>query len=320
MQKRGRPQSKRKKKRASGLQAELESMAARGRANTEQVFRAIEKVLASQDFETIEEMNAFLSQAQASGGLDRAMNQPSSDPRERAQDLVYAAAEAPDDDRARELLRQALELDPDCVDALTMLADMESNTPGEMLAGLRKAVAAGERSLGPAFFQENKGFFWGMHVTRPYMRAREGLTRLLAFVGNEAEAIQHLEEMLELNPNDNQGLRYRLLGLYLLNGNVEGADRLFKTFEEDSAVFTWGHLLRCLIAEDFDGAALWLRKARRANRHMGDFLTGRKPIPRTLPDAYAPGSREEAIVCLDEQGRAWLRQPAALEWLKKHAR
>ena len=50
------------------------------------------------------------------------------------------------------------------------------------------------------------------------MRAREGLACELWTMGRGEEAVDHLQEMLRLNPNDNQGVRYTLAS-FLLNLN-----------------------------------------------------------------------------------------------------
>jgi tetratricopeptide repeat protein len=47
-------------------------------------------------------------------------------------------------------------------------------------------------------------------VCPPYMRARLGLAHSLWTAGRRDEAVQHLQDMLRLNPGDNQGVRYTL--------------------------------------------------------------------------------------------------------------
>jgi hypothetical protein len=78
-----------------------------------------------------------------------------------------------------------------------------------------QGVAAGERALGQEAFQRDAGHFWGILETRPYMRARLGLARSLWTAGRRDEAVRHLQDMLRLNPNDNQGVRYTLAGFLL---------------------------------------------------------------------------------------------------------
>src|SRR5260221_8438810 len=46
---------------------------------------------------------------------------------------------------------------------------------------------------------------------RPYMRARLGLAQTLQSLGRDDEALNHYRELVRLNPNDNQGARYRLI-------------------------------------------------------------------------------------------------------------
>ncbi len=69
--------------------------------------------------------------------------------------------------------------------------------------------------LGPEFFEENVGHFWGIVETRPYMRARLGLAFTLWGTGERDAAIEQAQDMLRLNPGDNQGVRYPLM-LWLL--------------------------------------------------------------------------------------------------------
>lgn len=80
-----------------------------------------------------------------------------------------------------------------------------------LVSHMRDVVHLAERDLGPDFFRDHRGHFWSMIETRPYMRARSGLTAALVRAGRREEAIEHLEDMLDLNPNDNQGLREPLL-------------------------------------------------------------------------------------------------------------
>lgn len=64
--------------------------------------------------------------------------------------------------------------------------------------------------------QRDVGHFWGLLETRPYLRTRLGLAHALWTAGRRAEAVQHLQDMLRLNPNDNQGVRYTLARLLAL--------------------------------------------------------------------------------------------------------
>lgn len=238
---------------------------------------------------------------------------------EQAQELVYRALEA----RGRrqvQLARKALELSPDCADAYVLLAEQSMDL--EAVRGLyEQGVAAGERALGPKAFAEGVGHFWGIIETRPYMRARLGLANALEDLGRTDEAVGHYQELLRLNPDDNQGVRDILLPLFLETGRDAEAGALLRQFEQDgSAVWAYGWALWAFRQDrDSEAARKRLREAIRANRRVPDYLTGEVEMPEVLPESYAVGSEEEAILCADTLWEAWEAAPGALHWLEDHS-
>jgi hypothetical protein len=62
-----------------------------------------------------------------------------------------------------------------------------------------------------------------------------------------------------------------------------------------------------------------LREAIATNRHVPKYLLDRESNG-FLPDSYAMGSAEEAIICADQCGEAWNSTPGALAWLDQQAR
>lgn len=233
-----------------------------------------------------------------------------------AQDLAYEAMGNSDPGRALQLAKRALELNPRCVDALLIVARAGSGTTEQLVEQVRAAVRAGEEDLGQDFFQENRGHFWGILETRPYMRARAFLAELLVKSGRTSEAIEHLEAMLELNPGDNQGLRYVLLGHYLALDRLQEAERLFRHYDEASAFFAWGRVLHRFLSGDEPAAQKALAEARQTNRFAEVYLSGSKRLPTQLPEYYGIGDQNEGIVCAVELGEAWAKHPAAVKWLK----
>jgi tetratricopeptide (TPR) repeat protein len=286
------------------------------RSTGEKMMRDVQKALASKSFVDLAEMNDFLK-VLTSPGLKKSLAdlEPES-LKDEAQELAFDAMEAESKPQARKPAKLALAKDPDCVDALALLADIDAKSPQQAIAGLEKAVAAGERSLGTKFIKENKGDFWGLLETRPYMRALEQLAGLLRGEELYPDAIRHYETMLALNPDDNQGVRDPLLGLYLATGNLEGASKLLRDYKNDSmANFAWGRALECYLAADLPGAVTALEDARKTNRFVELDLSGQKPMPKHLPGMYSAGSDEEAILCLDNLSLAWVKHKEAVFWL-----
>ena len=302
------------KKKMAGKKSK--GLPAPARVRMEPMMRDLHRVLKEREFGTIEEANAFLQTLTGTGLTEALQHTAPPSPREQAQELAYEAMEARTDKQARRLVQQALALDPDCVDALLLLAEMGAATPEALMTALEKAVAAGERSLGAAFFAENKGYFWGIAQTRPYMRARFDLGHLLMSAGRLEEAIRHFEGLLELNPNDNQGVRDFLLGCYLSVKNLADAQRLLQDYKNDaSAVFAWGRTLERFLSGDSPGATRALREARRRNRYVEQYLTMQRPLPTEAPETYCLGSDEEAVFCLEALSGAWADNPLAATWL-----
>lgn len=247
-------------------------------------------------------------------------NKTSEAVRRQAQELVNQAAEARYIEDTVRLCKMALELDPRCVDALLLLAST-SNVPDKRVEQLRVAVQVAKEELGgDKYLKQNKGHFWGLWETRSYMRGRAFLAEALQQAGKIDEAIAEYEELIVLNPNDNQGNRYLLMGLYLETDYLAGIHRLQSDYENDGAAnFAWAAVLERLISGDEAGAEQLLADARETNRHFEFFILNKKKMPKILPDYYAMGEESEAIVCMLEIGNAWQQHPDAIRWLHERA-
>jgi tetratricopeptide (TPR) repeat protein len=233
-----------------------------------------------------------------------------------AQEKAFEAMEAP---RAREriaLAREALALSPLCGDAYLVLA-RETADANDALELYRRAVAVGAEALGEAAFQDDVGSFWGLLQTRPYMRARHELALALWRLGHRDEAVGHYHEMLRLNPDDNQGIRYLLIDALLELGREADAGALLKRYKGDgSAHWTWSAaLLTFRRAGNSAPARKALAKAVEANRHVAAYLLGEKPIPPTLPGFIGVGDESEAVSYAHYAAGAWAAAPEAKGWV-----
>ena len=160
----------------------------------------------------------------------------SSDPLSAAQDVMYEAWDCGAKRGRVALAKQALEISELCADAWTLLAEEAAKNVVEERGYLEKAVAAGEaavrQALGADAFEDEKGYFWGILETRPYMRARAALAECLWETGERDDAVAHWQDMLRLCPNDNLGVRH-ILGPKLLGLNqLAAACDLLEEYEE----------------------------------------------------------------------------------------
>jgi tetratricopeptide (TPR) repeat protein len=141
-------------------------------------------------------------------------------------------------------------------------------------------------------------------------------------MGQRAEAVAHYQDMLRLNPNDNQGIRYLLLDGLLFLGRDDEAVGLIQTYEEDgSAAWSWSRaLLAFRRVGDCAQARDALSHARNANKHVASLLLGNKKMPRRLPDYISWGGKDEAIAYVHGAAAAWAAASGALEWLRANQR
>ncbi|HEV2056540.1 MAG TPA: hypothetical protein VGV06_15445 [Methylomirabilota bacterium] len=283
----------------------------------ERVLLEVQRFAATQEFASESEMNDAI-QAKFTGSMDTIASTAGT-PEERAQDLVYRAMDARGRRRIQ-LARKALDLSADCTDAYVLLAE-DCADLGQARDLYAQGAAAGERVLGSTVFSEEAGHFWADVRTRPYMRARFGLARCLEDLGQRHEALPHYRELLRLNPGDNQGARYAFLNALLLAGRDDEAGALLLQFgDEPTAVWQYGGALWAFRREgDCPASRKRLRAAFRSNRHVPGYLMGDSEWASSAPQSYAMGSREEAVICVDELGDAWKATSGALQWLATHA-
>lgn len=262
-----------------------------------------------------------LSARAAMRALEKRLAKEARVPAARAQQLYYDAMDAATDDEEFALIEKALKLDPGNVDALLAALRHRPLPEADEIEVLRTIVAVAERRLGPQAFKEFEGAFWGFVETRPYMRARAQLAEALRAAGRIEEAIAEWEAVLKLNPNDNQGVRYPLLASYLVAGRMDGAARLFETYDECAwnTVFAWGRVLERWLSGDAAGATDALAVARKQNAFTEGFLKRQRRLPKYLPAMYGSGSKEEAVCFAGPLCMAWDRHPQALKWLAGQA-
>ncbi len=254
-------------------------------------------------------------------GLERTLSETGAKRRsaeQRAQDLVYDAMEAATPQQYLDLALQALDLDPANVDALLMVLDAAGCDGEERIDALQGIVVIAAKRLGKKAFKELKPHFWGVLETRPYMRAQLQLAEELRAAGRLEEAIEEYEEMLLLNKNDNQGVRYHLLPCLLALRRMDEARKLLKRHAgewEWNVVFAWSRVLERLVSGDEPRASKALVAARKQNPHMEVYLKGPRRLPKSLPASYSQGSKEEALCYAEPMLMAWQRHPEAGAWL-----
>ncbi|MEH7095054.1 SEC-C metal-binding domain-containing protein [Neobacillus vireti] len=234
---------------------------------------------------------------------------------ERARNLIYDALQS-DGTQRYKFAEEALKLNPNCVDAYVILAE-KTKSLEEAILLFEKGIQAGEQDLGKDFFKENKGYFWGLVETRPFMRAKLHYAEALSLLGKIGEAARQYEELLELNPMDNQGVRYSLFVAYMDLGDLAKAQAILEQYEEPTAQFFYNRLLLELSEHGFSAkAGMLLKGAKKENKYVIPYLIGKKRLPAYPPDYFGFGDENEAIVYADMHLHLWRKIDGLGEWLK----
>jgi tetratricopeptide (TPR) repeat protein len=240
---------------------------------------------------------------------------------DEAQDIVWDAWDTSDPVERVALVKQALEIDPDCADAYNVLGYEETDAE-KRLEYFTRAVENFKKRHDQAFFDEIAGYFWGDIETRPFMRGLQGRGKSLWDSGNHKEAIETFQYMLSLNPNDNQGVRYSLVSWLILADDFQNARKLFKTYDEETACMLFSKLLLDILEKKSDKV---LQKsydaAVTANKYIVPYLLKKKKIPAINPERYTLGSKEEALIYIEDLNGAdvWEGRPDALKVLAELA-
>jgi len=274
--------------------------------------------LRKREFDSTDDINAYMQGFMESGEV------PEDEPEsavEAAQMIMYDAWEATGKDRVL-LARKALEVSPDCADAYVLLAEEVARSHQEALKFYKLGVEAGERALaGYIDDPDMVGHFWSVIETRPYMRAREGLAYSLLFMGQTHEAIEHFQDMLRLNPNDNQGVRDTLMNVLMAEDELDAVDELMARYEDDYSVFhVYNRALLAFKREgDTEASRDLLLDAIERNEHVPDALLGKTHSSGMLPLSYGIGSPEEAMIYSGDARFFWRKEPGAIDWLQRVA-
>ncbi len=276
----------------------------------------LHRLLETQDFKSEDELRKFMDDLM--GEKIPSFPKEALTNKEQAQNLVFDAYElSPAKGKAK--IEKALLLDPDCLEAYEYLGSMEQLVDLAIIF-YEKGIEIGRRLFGGKYLTKNKGRYWGLHETRPFMRCLAQYSDCLYTIGKVNESVAVLEEMIELNPNDNQGVRDQLLlYLILLNENKK-FEKYAKKYNDDIMAFPlFNYALFAYKKEgESENANKKLKKAMKQNKFVAPKILSNKQIT-SLSDTYGFGDENEANYYVAYAKEIWASTKGAIEWLKKYS-
>jgi len=245
-------------------------------------------------------------------------------PRQKLMDeadaLFYAALDTTDADLCGRMLKAALAKNPRHIDALVELAQLyeEDNTAFNFL---RRAIEFGEEDLQDEL-RNDAGDFWDLYYTRPFMRAKQALAELYFQTGDLNNAAYEIEEMLRLNPHDNQGMRWTLMEVYCRMDRLDDAERLLQKYPDEAMPFLPFTALLIRFRKEGDSPELRtsLREQASWNPHIVPRLLEPSLISHDPIALFSPGSPKEANLYCQQFLSVWKATPGAITWLRLAAR
>lgn len=220
---------------------------------------------------------------------------------DKAHDLFEEALETYNPTRAKKLLKNALELYPDFLDAKAELASYTSNTQKRFKEYEKLENEERKNLEEQGFFDEDAiGSFYGILETRPYIRLLFRTATEYREMCAYRKAMEVYERIIELNENDNTGSRFELMGIYTTLEEIEKMDTIMKKYPGDTVP---GLLFQFVLAYktlDFTNAKKHIKKLYKFVPKIKDLLLDELDEEDFISDAppgyYSPYSLEEVMM------------------------
>ncbi len=241
-----------------------------------------------------------------------------------ARKIISEAQQTTDTAERIRLAEEALSVCEECVEAYLILAEDKAENIEEARAYFEKAMAAGVSLLGDTFFKECAGNFWEYPQARGYMRARARLIHCLFIMKDEDLAVAHCYDMLKLNENDDQGIRYPLSQFLAISERYDELDNLLNIESgKDDMALEWLYLraFLCFVKEgDTKKARKKLKTALKKNPIVADYVLGEADIMEDVSQGVVSNDKEEAMRAVGGLFiPIWHSVEYAVDWLEHNA-
>jgi tetratricopeptide (TPR) repeat protein len=193
---------------------------------------------------------------------------------EQAEDLVSEAYDIEPEEALGNVL-EALTMDPNCIPAYEYLGSIQAVSHLAM-PYYAYGVEIGRKKFSKEMTQD-RGHFWGIVETRPFMRCFNNYASCLVGMGHAEKTLEIYKEILELNENDNMGVRNQY-GLFLIWAEMfDDYIKLDKQFEmESTAMPSFNRALHSFLTKgDCLETIELLKKAKAQNKYFIPVLTAK---------------------------------------------
>ena len=206
----------------------------------ERMTKMIHKIVGTKDFGSIEEMQQFVKEHLVGMEIEEleAMlpdDGPQSD-FDRAESLIEGIPEGTAPEEVVRIAKQALALSDYCMGAWFEYGVYAGDTV-TALERFEQGIERGRVRFEEQIRESGDGHgLWGYIEARDFMRLLEEKAKALVELHELEQAMEVYQEMLALNPMDNQGIRSDMLRIFMIHRRLDDARRLLDRFPNDTMV------------------------------------------------------------------------------------
>jgi tetratricopeptide (TPR) repeat protein len=225
----------------------------------------------------------------------------------------------------RRMFRSLIRRYPEHVDAYHHLAlayfrDGKARKAAEMWkVGIEYAL----KFLPPNFSMNRDRLLWGFIENRPFLRLYHGYGLSLLRTHKVEEALQVFENILSLNPHDNQGARALVVECNFELNRPEAVLDLCNRFRNDGLEqLVYGRPLALFQLNRVAEAARAFRRAQKIYPRIAEELTKVTHVPPEgwQEDRITLGGADQAYVYWNEFSKFWRRTSGALPFARRIVR
>ncbi len=209
---------------------------------------------------------------------------------------------------------------PDYIDAIHHLAIVKLNEGlTEQARDLwEQSVRIGRKTFSTEFQYGQDKLPWDLLDNRPFLRSLHGLGLAKFNNGETQEALELFNEILSLNPDDNQGARIMAVEALFKLGKIEEIIQITDKYRKDILPdLLYGRALALFKLNEQRKANAALKKAIDYFPLVGEELLKKKHKPpnTTGRDVVTIGGNDEAYEYWKTSGQFWEKDPNTLQWL-----
>lgn len=227
--------------------------------------------------------------------------------------------------KAEKRLLRVIQVAPYAFDAYSNLAYVlwEWRQPDDSIGLLKRGLERAKELFPPGFTLGRSRLPWTITDNRPFLRMYASLGVRLHDAGDLRSARKVLEDMLETNPDDNQGVRELLCSCYFGLGDIESVLSLCSRFEDDTTpAIAFGRVLALLKSGRIADAGNALFSAAKYGWNIAAEIMKSRHEPvraRDLGPFVEGGSAQEARLYWKDFGRYWRGTPGAVKFVRNQA-